>query len=1527
MGANQFSYPRNSSFVFCLSLLWGLAAAWEAAGAERPYATKPPWWDEVKVEIPDGDSPWQQYQRFMAAQQERYVLLSRLWALGLFDDNDGKPFEHVYPPEKEETLVPDKGYAGKEGKTIRWQRWDPRSEDPPPFGAEFTNAVVFFHTVISSKKEKQAFLLVASDDGCQVWLNGEEVHRNVVMRGINLEHPDRVPITLQAGENRLLVKLHQGGEDWGIRLWLADFDLHLERIKLLTQVHRRNPEKDAAAIMGEIVAGYREIGEMANYFFWLERLIAVQEQRQQRDRMRSLREYVDAAKPDVFLSMSSMLTRLILDNKIDTEARKELALWKLDKLVEVEGRLAALEYAKTREFTLGELIGRNHLLGWRIRLNCSVGDLHLAEEDLARLEQLEESNLSRQVRREVSSLRSAITSIGIPQLPIDWGLGMFAAEVGKHAAEDGGKGIAREAIGRLVRNAGQLAPTETSEAEGLHPGALSASRDILKPVEEAVRAAAERYVNTAVRLGQRSRQIEKISSILLGSPLDTHPRPAGDPPDIFSPMPESELTEREFTSLCQFIPGRLERLNELDHRKNLLRRAPPCEVHDFGEFALAANSWGMAKIDDHGISWQRLFSDNLRMPNLSDVAAPKMRLKPLFVGGAIVARFVNLDSFTLRGIDPENGNVLWNHDTTWKAISNPVQWGEQIIVVGKKRETPPAYSLRLINPLNGRIEDELTLFSADDTISLGWNMASNIDLDHVADPVIAGNTAYIASNHGVVFAVNLVEWSFQWGRLYQRAPLRAIERLARAAIKRYPFVIVGNDKVLFSPIDAIEPLLLERESGTLISNTNDRIWLDAMPLGKNSFIAVSDRGSAVIASLEDLRVDKTLAGSGFRLIQQLEDGVAVANEDTLFAVDSDGGITRELAIPEGFVPQALAAAGVLGFQHQARNALGILADRDNFRSLALPDNYAITYEDPRFQIMGENDWITDSNALIRLNPETLSPRWRFPFIDSYSWNDRPKAFVVGNYAYVVTRRQIAVIDDRTGLQLAAFPEYGEEHGHIHYSTAELIKDKVIFFFTPASGDRQLLSMKTGTSQLEIEQIGSIPRSPNPRAIFGDGSLIMATANSDRKIEFYRAANDNLSYEKLDKDIDVDTRHRNIVFYTRVSPEAAVMLRDYREAAYRVSDKMDLKTVSWGEWEHHHHWRWKTPFKFFSPDLIAMQFHQLNANVVDFYSGTNLSEIFPFEGFPVLLDNKLLGNSVESGNRMKFAAISLSNGKIILEKEVEVPNNQLRQTLSFALDNKAYHLFHLNRQDLNRSTESIIASQSLDAKEVEIAYFPGVGRRVSDILIHNDRVGLIVRDRFISMSTREFLDFTKTSPLLFECKWGEDDKVGFSVDGFLDEWPDEVFHERNGHRFAVRLDGDNINIALTLNEMEIIKQVAGYGLTDRWRLAVMPGSTASFSPSDISSSGISIPLGDSLPDEIEFDFFIPPSGDALHLELQVPTRRAIKFDPRDMKNTATRDIRGDIAFELIIPGKDDVDTGLLSGTDIPAFFPRILLDLE
>lgn len=71
----------------------------------------------------------------------------------------------------------------------------------------------YVKTNIWSDKEQEVRLVLGSDDGAKVWLNGEVVHAKNVNRALQCGE-DKLTVTLKNGWNPLLVKVTQGAADW-----------------------------------------------------------------------------------------------------------------------------------------------------------------------------------------------------------------------------------------------------------------------------------------------------------------------------------------------------------------------------------------------------------------------------------------------------------------------------------------------------------------------------------------------------------------------------------------------------------------------------------------------------------------------------------------------------------------------------------------------------------------------------------------------------------------------------------------------------------------------------------------------------------------------------------------------------------------------------------------------------------------------------------------------------------------------------------------------------------------------------------------------------------------------------------------------------------------------------------------------------------------------------------------------------------------------------------------------------------------
>ena len=77
-------------------------------------------------------------------------------------------------------------------------------------GSEIYDHVVYGSVTLNSPREQDTTMLVGSDDEVKVWLNGELVHYNPVLRGAG-DFQDAFPVTLKKGPNVLLVAVDNRG--------------------------------------------------------------------------------------------------------------------------------------------------------------------------------------------------------------------------------------------------------------------------------------------------------------------------------------------------------------------------------------------------------------------------------------------------------------------------------------------------------------------------------------------------------------------------------------------------------------------------------------------------------------------------------------------------------------------------------------------------------------------------------------------------------------------------------------------------------------------------------------------------------------------------------------------------------------------------------------------------------------------------------------------------------------------------------------------------------------------------------------------------------------------------------------------------------------------------------------------------------------------------------------------------------------------------------------------------------------------
>jgi putative membrane-bound dehydrogenase-like protein len=133
------------------------------------------------------------------------------WRLiGAFPNDD-----KVYPPEGE--LKFDAVYDGAHAEA-KWRtgKGDATNHGKVNLAALYqpnTNVLAYGYAEIDSASARGAQLLVGSDDSIVIWLNGKKVHEHLTDRGWSSDS-DKVPVQLEKGKNRVLIKCGNRGGPW-----------------------------------------------------------------------------------------------------------------------------------------------------------------------------------------------------------------------------------------------------------------------------------------------------------------------------------------------------------------------------------------------------------------------------------------------------------------------------------------------------------------------------------------------------------------------------------------------------------------------------------------------------------------------------------------------------------------------------------------------------------------------------------------------------------------------------------------------------------------------------------------------------------------------------------------------------------------------------------------------------------------------------------------------------------------------------------------------------------------------------------------------------------------------------------------------------------------------------------------------------------------------------------------------------------------------------------------------------------------
>ena len=144
------------------------------------------------------------------------------------------PFPKAHPETIDEALPPEvnldlKGtFQGIGGRPIRWQEAEARGDGLLDLRVstgvtQAKEVVAYTLTYVYSEADREATLLVGSNDQIAVWVNRKEVHRHNISRWA-VPDQDAAPCQLKAGWNTVLCKIGQNDGGWVLFLRFTDPD-------------------------------------------------------------------------------------------------------------------------------------------------------------------------------------------------------------------------------------------------------------------------------------------------------------------------------------------------------------------------------------------------------------------------------------------------------------------------------------------------------------------------------------------------------------------------------------------------------------------------------------------------------------------------------------------------------------------------------------------------------------------------------------------------------------------------------------------------------------------------------------------------------------------------------------------------------------------------------------------------------------------------------------------------------------------------------------------------------------------------------------------------------------------------------------------------------------------------------------------------------------------------------------------------------------------------------------------------------
>lgn len=157
--------------------------------------------------------------------QKKQGFLASWYVVGPFPNEGGKGFAAAYSPEEGVDL---EGQLDARGRKRRWAEFHSTHLDGKvdlrQVFQRTTDVCAYAYAEIEAPQAMRVKLKIGSDDGVVCWVNGKKVHANDATRPLAIDSDVVEGVELEAGRNRILLKVTQGGGEWEFSFRIAGED-------------------------------------------------------------------------------------------------------------------------------------------------------------------------------------------------------------------------------------------------------------------------------------------------------------------------------------------------------------------------------------------------------------------------------------------------------------------------------------------------------------------------------------------------------------------------------------------------------------------------------------------------------------------------------------------------------------------------------------------------------------------------------------------------------------------------------------------------------------------------------------------------------------------------------------------------------------------------------------------------------------------------------------------------------------------------------------------------------------------------------------------------------------------------------------------------------------------------------------------------------------------------------------------------------------------------------------------------------